>query len=105
MRINTQKTEALLVTGKGLRRRMDLDRGMLEVVDVVDVVARFAIMSAAKVGELLSCWKVFSLHFDWCAILYIQHHDFSLLLADLHAYLLCKGAKTERLLLHVLMGV
>ena len=104
MCINKQKTEALLVTGKGLRGRMDQDTGMLEVVDVVDVVARSAIMSAAKVGQLLSCWKVFSLHFDWCGILYIQHHDFSLL-ADLQAYLLCKGATTGRLLLHLLMGV
>lgn len=29
------KTEALLVTGKGLRRRMDEDTGILEAVDVV----------------------------------------------------------------------
>lgn len=96
------KTDALLVTGKGLRRRMDEDTGILEAVDVV---TRSVIMSAAKEGQLLSCWKVFSLHFDWCGILYIQHHDFSLLLANLQAYLLFKGAKTERLLLHVLMGM
>ena len=96
------KTDALLVTGKGLRRRMDEDTGILEAVDVV---TRSVIMSAAKEGQLLSCWKVFSLHFDWCGILYIQHHDFSLLLANPQAYLLFKGAKTERLLLHVLMGM
>ena len=96
------KTDALLVTGKGLRRRMDEDTGILEAVDVV---TRSVIMSAAKEGQLLSCWKVFSLHFDWCGILYIQHHDFSLLLANLQANLLFKGAKTERLLLHVLMGM
>ena len=96
------KTDALLVTGKGLRRRMDEDTGILEAADVV---TRSVIMSAAKEGQLLSCWKVFSLHFDWCGILYIQHHDFSLLLANLQAYLLFKGAKTERLLLHVLMGM
>ena len=96
------KTDALLVTGKGLRRRMDKDTGILEAADVV---TRSVIMSAAKEGQLLSCWKVFSLHFDWCGILYIQHHDFSLLLANLQAYLLFKGAKTERLLLHVLMGM
>ena len=96
------KTDALLVTRKGLRRRMDEDMGILEAVDVV---TRSVIMSAAKEGQLLSCWKVFSLHFDWCGILYIQHHDFSLLLANLQAYLLFKGAKTERLLLHVLMGM
>lgn len=96
------KTDALLVTGKGLRRRMDEDTGILEAVDVV---TRSVIMSAAKEGQLLSCWKVFSLHFDWCGILYIQHHDFSLLLANLQAYLLFKGAKTERLLFHVLMGM
>ena len=96
------KTDALLVTGKGLRRRMDEDTGILEAVDVV---TRSVIMSAAKEGQLLSCWKVFSLHFDWCGILYIQHHDFSLLLANLQAYLLFKGAKTKRLLLHVLMGM
>lgn len=96
------KTDALLVTGKGLRRRMDEDTGILEAVDVV---TRSVIMSAAKEGQLLSCWKVFSLHFDWCGILYIQHHDFSLLLANLQAYLLFKSAKTERLLLHVLMGM
>lgn len=96
------KTDALLVTGKGLRRRMDEDTGILEAVDVV---TRSVIMSAAKEGQLLSCWKVFSLHFDWCGILYIEHHDFSLLLANLQAYLLFKGAKTERLLLHVLMGM
>ena len=96
------KTDALLVTGKGLRRRMDEDTGILEAVDVV---TRSVIMSAAKEGQLLSCWKAFSLHFDWCGILYIQHHDFSLLLANLQAYLLFKGAKTERLLLHVLMGM
>lgn len=96
------KTDALLVTGKGVRRRMDEDTGILEAVDVV---TRSVIMSAAKEGQLLSCWKVFSLHFDWCGILYIQHHDFSLLLANLQAYLLFKGAKTERLLLHVLMGM
>ena len=96
------KTEALLVTGKGLRRRMDEDTGILEAVDVV---TRSVIMSAAKEGQLLSCWKVFSLHFHWCGILYIQHHDFSLVLANLQAYLLFKGAKTERLLLHVLMGM
>lgn len=99
------KTEVLLATGKGLRRRMDEDTGILEAVDVVDVVTRSVIMSAAKEGHLLSCWKVFSLHFDWCGILYIQHHDFSLLLANLQAYLLFKSAKTERLLLHVLMGM
>lgn len=96
------KTDALLVTRKGLRRRMDEDMGILEAVDVV---TRSVIMSAAKEGQLLSCWKVFSLHFDWCGILYIQHHDFSLLLANLQGYLLFKGAKTERLLLHVLMGM
>lgn len=96
------RTDALLVTGKGLRRRMDEDTGILEAVDVV---TRSVIMSAAKEGQLLSCWKVFSLHFDWCGILYIQHHDFSLLLANLQAYLLFKSAKTERLLLHVLMGM
>ena len=96
------KTDALLVTGKGLRRCMDEDTGILEAVDVD---TRSVIMSAAKEGQLLSCWKVFSLHFDWCGILYIQHHDFSLLLANLQAYLLFKGAKTERLLLHVLMGM
>ena len=96
------KTDALLVTGKGLRRRMDEDTGILEAVDVV---TRSVIMSAAKEGQLLSCWKVFSLHFDWCGILYIEHHDFSLLLANLQAYLLFKSAKTERLLLHVLMGM
>ena len=49
------KTEALLVTGKGLRRRMDEDTGILEAVDVVDVVTRSVIMSAAKEGQLLSC--------------------------------------------------
>ena len=81
------RTDALLVTGKGLRRRMDEDTGILEAVDVV---TRSVIMYAAKEGQLLSCWKVFSLHFDWCGILYIQHHDFSLLLANLHAYLLFK---------------
>ena len=54
------KTEALLVTGKGLRRRMDEDTGILEAVDVVDVVTRSVIMSAAKEGQLLICWKVFS---------------------------------------------
>ena len=32
MYINTQKTTALLVTGKRLRRRMDQDSGKLEVV-------------------------------------------------------------------------
>jgi len=32
MYINTQKTKALLVTGKRLRRRMDQDSGKLEVV-------------------------------------------------------------------------
>lgn len=61
--------------------------------------------NAAKLRELLSCWKVFSVYFDWCGMLYIQCHDFCLLLADLQAYLLCKGAKMEYLLLHVLMGV
>ena len=71
-----------------------------------DVVARSAIMSdnASKVGELLGCSKVFSVHFDWCGMLYIQHH-FCLLLPNLQAYLLCKSAKTGRLLLHVLVGV
>ena len=44
--------------------------------------------NAAKVhvGELLGGWTVFSVHFDWCGMLYIQHHDFCLLLADLQAY-------------------
>ena len=32
MYLNTQKTKALLVTGKHLRRRMDQDSGKLEVV-------------------------------------------------------------------------
>ena len=73
---------------------------------ILDVVAHPTIMcdNAAKVhvGELLGGWKVFSIHFDWCGMLYIQHHDFCLLLADLQAY---KGAETGCLLLHVLMGV
>ena len=66
-----------------------------------------AIMSdnAGKVSELLGCWNVFSVHFDWCGMLYIQRHDFCLSLADLQAYLLGKSAKTGRLLLHVLVVV
>ena len=74
---------------------------------ILDVVARSTIMSdnATKVGELLSFWNVFFVHFDWCGMLYIQHHDFCLLLVDLQAYLLCKSAAMGRLLLHVLMGV
>ena len=83
--------------------------GFAEVI--LDVVAHSIIMcdNAAKVhvGELLGGWTVFSVHFDWCGMLYIQHHDFCLLLADLQAYLylLCKGAEMGCLLLHVLKGV
>ena len=61
--------------------------------------------NAGKVGELLGCWNVFSVHFDWCRMLYIQRHDVCLPLADFQAYLLGKSAKTGRLLLHVLVGV
>ena len=76
---------------------------------ILDVVAHSTVMcdNAAKVhvGELLGGWRVFSVHFDWWGMLCIQHHDFCLLLADLQAYLPCKGAEMGCLLLHVLMGV
>ena len=42
MYVNTLKTKALLVTGKRLRRRMDLDSGKLEVVTDTAEIEQFA---------------------------------------------------------------
>ena len=58
------KTEALLVKGKGLRRRMDEDTGMLEAVDLTSFRATHSELAAD--GEPLRI-------FENCVSLYLSH--------------------------------
>ena len=61
MYINTQKTKALLVTGKRLRRRMDQDSGKLEVVtDTAEIeqVASHKLLGLIVDEDLTYCNKL-----------------------------------------------
>ena len=62
MYINTQKTKALLVTGKRLRRPMDLDPGKLEVVK--DTAEVEQVESHKRLGLIIDEDLTYEVHVD-----------------------------------------
>ena len=62
MCINTQKPKALLVTGKRLRRRVDQDTGMLEVV--TDTAKIEQVASHKILGSIIDEDLTYEVHVD-----------------------------------------
>ena len=62
MCINTQKPKALLVTGKRLRRRVDQDTGMLEVV--TDTAKIEQVASHKILGSFIDEDLTYEVHVD-----------------------------------------
>ena len=69
---------------------------------ILDVAACSTVIvdSATEVGELFCCWTIFYVHFDRRGIWDIQHNHICFPLADNQAYLLCRHAEADGLLLH-----